>query len=87
MKVIAYKVFDDLENWEESTYTYNYATTEREKEYLEKWLTDVPYKKEEYRSIYEFLCCLDQLKDDGFTDGEKLDFVLECVREIESGSN
>ena len=81
MKITVYKVYDDTD-WENSTWHYEYATTNREVEYLEKCLKDVPYKKKEYESIYDFLCDTEEIKDDTFSDGEALEFVLETLKEI-----
>lgn len=81
MKITVYKVYDDTD-WENSTWHYEYATTDREVEYLEKWLTDIPYRKKQYDSVVEFIEDSEELKDDTYSDGEALEFVLETLKEI-----
>lgn len=81
MKITVYKVYDD-EDWENSTWHYEYATTDREIEYLEKLLADIPYRKKQYESVVEFIKDNKEYKDDTYSDGEVLDFVLETLNAI-----
>ena len=82
MKLTVYKVFDDPDDWENSTWHYEYATTDKEVKPLEKLLADIPYHKKHYDSVYDFVSQMEEVTDDSFTDGEALEFVLETLREI-----
>ena len=81
MKLIVYKVYDD-KDWDNSTWHYEYATTEREVEYLEKLLADIPYRKKQYDSMVEFIEDTEEYKDDTYSDGEALEFVLGTLKAI-----
>lgn len=81
MKITVYKVYDD-NDWENSTWHYEYATTDKEAESLEKLLTDIPYRKKQYNSVVEFIEDSEEIKDDTYSDGEALDFVLETLSAI-----
>lgn len=82
MKLTVYKVFDDPDDWENSTWHYEYATTDKKAESLEKLLADIPYRKKQYDSVVEFIEDTEEIKDDTFTDGEALEFVLETLNAI-----
>lgn len=83
MKLTVFKVYDEIEDWENSTWHYEYALTPREVKYLERILVAVPYSKKEYDSIYDFLTNEPEIADDTYDAEEALEFVLETIKAIE----